>query len=202
MIFFCDCNIITTFLHSLSPFYALLRTQGGYIALPFVIQIYGFFYYMFLYAYMYAITKCTILDLPCTAHIMLHVYCFQGWAFGTRQPIGVFFTAEDCLCSHPKLIVCASLCGIKASWAFIILLGRFVDVLLDHLMFGLSCWWNFIDVPSDVTRKEYPMVKSLILWFLQCLLPCSRALSVGRFCGYFFWEWVLQLYSLIDWGFL
>lgn len=53
---------------------------------------------------------------------------------------------------------------------------------LFQFMFRQSCWWDFIDVASGITRRHGLTANSLTLWFLQSshLLFCKRAATIGR----------------------
>lgn len=46
--------------------------------------------YIYTDSYVYVHTD-TFLNIPCSVHIMWLDVCFQGWAFGTGQPIGCSF---------------------------------------------------------------------------------------------------------------
>jgi hypothetical protein len=49
------------------------------------------------------------------------------------------------------------------------------------------CWWDFMSVASDITRKQSLTAKLLVFWLLQSshwLLSCYWALGVGMFCRF------------------
>lgn len=59
-------------------------------------------------------------------------------------------------------------------------------VVLVWLKFGLSCWWDFMGVASDTTRRCSTLTNSPILWFLRSfrsLLPQCFLNSRCTICG-------------------
>ena len=88
---------------------------------------------------------------------------FKSEPLGTRQPINMIFFREDHV-SYFELssFVSKSLGRGEASKLFSVLIVMFTNVVLINLLFGLSCWQDFIDIASNINR-----IHKLIAQFLN-----------------------------------
>lgn len=104
----------------------------------------------------------------------------------------------------PQVLVV--LCKVEASWAFFpVHFGMSIFILIQ-LMFRQSCWWGFMSVTSDITRRQNFTTNSLIHWLLKSFCTLFHnvpwALDEGVFYRCVHWDWAVQLCILIGWDFL
>lgn len=92
----------------------------------------------------------------------------------------VALPGEHCLsCSQLPIVFCLGLrpCGLSL---FHITMP--VGVIAVLVIFKQPCWWNFMALDSDISRRHSLTANFLILLFLQffcCLLPCFLSLNCG-----------------------
>lgn len=57
--------------------------------------------------------------------------------------------------------------GLMPHGSFPMQIAMLIGILFAQLMFGWSCWWDFIGIASTVNRRHNFMANFLILWLLQ-----------------------------------
>ena len=77
-----------------------------------------------------------------------------------------FFPRENHL-SHSKNSLVAY--WVEVSWIFSIHFGMSIDAIHTQNLFGYSCWWSFMCMASDITRRYNLTTNSLIIWLLYFL---------------------------------
>lgn len=103
---------------------------------------------------------------------------------------------EDYSSHSQHSLALAVLCvGLMPDGFSLIYFGMSLDIVLVQLMHWLSCWWDFMEVASDVIRRSNHTENSQLLWLLHflslfCIVP--RALGEGLFCRGIHWEWAPQ----------
>lgn len=75
-------------------------------------------------------------------------------------------------------------------------------VNLIQVMFRKPCWWDFLCVSSDISKRYNLTSKFLFLWLLQCFYSLFHYDPWPSGCTYIRWNWDLQLYILIGYNFL
>lgn len=110
--------------------------------------------------------------------VLVYSYVFSAdyWALDNQSSVD----RASRIPRYPQLLIvlCVwlKLCGLSPQF------GMVVGAILARLMWSQSCWWDFMGVTSDITRKQNLMANSLILWFWQCFGPVSLQYSLGLKC--------------------
>lgn len=157
---------------------------------------------IFVYLYTY-ICVCVFLDITCSVCIMLLYACPEGLPCITK------------LCSSTQKMISPVL---SIQWLFLVLwvglwpCGVFqihfgTHIAFIQLMFRQLCWWDFMGVGSDITRRQ----SHNKLWsgFFHLSLPSSlmfpwkwdglyNSILVG--CGFLFWSFSVARTRFLDEG--
>lgn len=185
------CDHLKHFLVSLKLFSDLLwRFQLDYIStfhlsqilLPDTLQIYT------LFTNWYCIHICisyTFLTIFCPVCMILLAHMFSELTFSHGNKEFVCFFVGKTISPAPSIpqLVYSSSYNVKAWWLFPIPFFLFVAFILVHLTFGHSCWWDFMCVASDFTRRHNLITNYPILWLLTSFLPCSMP-GTGNLANY------------------
>lgn len=152
---------------------------------------------MYIYICIYTKKAKHIEYIKCCIYVM-----FKSGPLGTTQPINMISFKEDHL-SYFELssFVSKSLGRGEASELFLILIVMFTNVVLINLLFGLSCWQDFIDIASNINRIHKLIAQFLNLWFSQSSRPVFSkflwALGAGVLYIYIHWDKALEICILI-----
>lgn len=65
-----------------------------------------------------------------------------------------------------------------------------------------SCWWHFMDVASDVSRRRSLRANSLFIWLCKSFAPSSAMFSGYWVWRHVPWDWAPQLCTLTGCYFL
>ena len=91
-------------------------------------------------------------------------------------------------------------CLLLMKWTCELHFGMFLGVILVHLTFGQSHWWDLMGVASD-SRRHKLRAKSLMFWLLESFCHLFHnvpwAIGIGVLCICMLWYWALQLCILV-----
>ena len=60
---------------------------------------------------------------------------------------------------------------VEASWVFCVHICMLMGVILIQVIVKQLCWWDFMDIASDIYRRYNLAAKSLFLWHLPSFCP-------------------------------
>lgn len=117
---------------------------------------------------------------------MLLVCMFSELTIGVTKPASTLFPGEDFLWFSAfltclQLVLCVRMDPSATATYF----GT--SLLLIHLIFRQSCWWDILGVASDITRRPSLTTNSLVLWLLPSFQPLLYSDSWALVCGNALW---------------
>lgn len=120
--------------------------------------------------------------------MILHVFKVDHWHWTSN--LCAFPWLRPPLLPSAFLSCCSSWCRVEASWTFPVHFGIVTGFVLTDIIFGVTCWWDFMGTASDVSRRHNLTTKPPILWLLQSffstlLLKCPLSLNMWEFCRCF-----------------
>jgi hypothetical protein len=135
------------------------------------------------------------ISTACSVCILLLLCMFSEWPCGSRQLVEKLPSWKDYFFpSQHSLVAYHSICTVETLWR------------LCFSLWHVYYCWLFIGVASDITRIQNLMENYLIFWLLQsfsCLFWNDPWVLVWKlYCRCIHWNCDLQLFILINYGFL
>lgn len=149
---------LSLLVHYFPPLFISLKLSVSSFLIFF--QIHGLFFFICCcYIHFCTISSFCIIFLTCV--------CFQNWPFDGRWLIGGVVPGENYFPhSQHALVSCSSLCRVEASRAILhVHISMAFGVIIVWLLFRQSCWQDFVDIASNISRRLSLTENSL--WLLR-----------------------------------